>query len=294
MLTKINLKNCWHWRRLENTRLRVTVMTFSSFTSFEFEGWEKSVEGYDSLFGDLTKQPVDRVLELANVEKGADLLDLASGPGYLASRAHQIGARVIATDFSPEMIAKGEAKFPDIRFEIADAQNLSQFDRSFDVVTMNFGILHLEHPEVAIQQACSVLRASGVFVFTTWERPEVSKGFEIALEAIARHGSKELEIPLGPDFFLFSNRDHAVHAGLEAGFKEVTCYTFDSTWDLSEPAEVFDAFISGTARTGGLLRAQPEENLAQIKFAMHEMSKKYVKDGRVRIPMRVLIYVGKK
>ena len=56
-------------------------------------------------------------------------------------------------------------------------------------------------------------------------------------------------------------------------------------WQLSSPDDLFIAFYEGTARTGGLLRAQPRETLDNIRTAVIKAASTYEKDGIVEFPM---------
>jgi ubiquinone/menaquinone biosynthesis C-methylase UbiE len=74
------------------------------------------------------------------------------------------------------MVAIAKKMFPDIRFAQGDVQNLSCPDASFDRVLINFGLLHLSHPEQACAEAFRVLRSNGKFGFTVWAPPPQSPG----------------------------------------------------------------------------------------------------------------------
>ena len=68
---------------------------------------------------------------------------------------------------------------------------------------MNFGILHLGHPQKAIHEAFRVLKPKGHFAFTAWCAPTLSQGFAVALEAIEAFGETQGLLPEGPPFFHF-------------------------------------------------------------------------------------------
>jgi ubiquinone/menaquinone biosynthesis C-methylase UbiE len=93
------------------------------------------------------------------------VLDVATGPGYVAAAAVRRGARAVGMDFSEKMIALARAANPDqnVGFETGEAEALPYEARSFDAVVMNFGILHVAQSEKAIQEAWRVLRKAGVY-----------------------------------------------------------------------------------------------------------------------------------
>src|SRR5205823_13628119 len=65
-----------------------------------------------------------RAADLAAVQPGDEALDVATGTGDLAIELASRGARVVASDFSEEMLARARAKEPSITWEWANAQDL--------------------------------------------------------------------------------------------------------------------------------------------------------------------------
>ncbi|MFM8444386.1 MAG: hypothetical protein ACKN9W_13750, partial [Methylococcus sp.] len=57
---------------------------------------------------------------------------------------------------------------------------------------------------------------------------------------------------------------------------------------------LFNAFLRGTARTGGLLRAQTEERLEMIKASIIQSCEQYFQDNKIKIPMTAVMTVGTK
>jgi SAM-dependent methyltransferase len=158
------------------------------FHSFEQSGWERAAGRYGDAFGALTSQTIPRLLAAANVARGTRLLDVASGPGYVAAAAEALGATAIGVDVSPEMVRLASQRFPGIQFREGDAEALAFPDASFDAVAINFGVLHLARPDAALAEARRVLVAGGRCSLTVWAKPDVSLGFGIVLRAIELHG----------------------------------------------------------------------------------------------------------
>jgi ubiquinone/menaquinone biosynthesis C-methylase UbiE len=138
----------------------------AAFREFEHAGWEVNVAEYEDAFARLTRQAIGPLLEAVNARQGIRLLDVATGPGYVAAAAAARGARVTGIDFSAPMVARARDLNPAVEFQVGDAEALSFPDASFDAVVMNFGILHLARPERAMSEAARVLRPGGRFAFT--------------------------------------------------------------------------------------------------------------------------------
>src|SRR5438552_12843642 len=147
-----------------------------AFRTLEHTGWQGAARYYDEAFGSLTRQAVDPLLDSAQVRSGARTLDVASGPGYAAAAAAGRGARVAALDFSSAMVELARSQNPDMEFREGDAEALPFPEASFDAVVMNFGMLHLAHPERAVAEAFRVLDAGGRHALTGWAKPGEAVG----------------------------------------------------------------------------------------------------------------------
>jgi len=187
-------------------------MELLDFHSFEQSGWQRAAGRYGDAFGGLTSQTIARLLNAARVERGTRLLDIASGPGYVAAAAAAQGATACGVDFSSEMVRLAAHRYPGIRFLEGDAEALPFPDASFDAVTINFGVLHLARPDAALAEACRVLVAGGRCALTVWAKPDVSVGFGIVLRAIETHGRMDVPLPEGPPFFRFSDPAEAARS----------------------------------------------------------------------------------
>ena len=267
----------------------------AAFKQFEHDGWEQSVAAYDHRFGSLTTQMIMPLIRELKPTKGERLLDIATGPGYVAARALDCGCIVSAIDISEAMIARARVAFPQgIDFRVGDAEALLFGEAEFDVITMNFGMLHLAQPEQAAREACKALKPGGRFGFTVWAQPELSMGFSIVLRAIESHGNSAVRLPPGPPFFKYSSREQGIGLLTAAGFASPKAQLTHLTWRLPDADSLFEAFYEGTARTGGNLRAQPEENRERIRRSVREDVARYERAGFVELPMAAWVYVGEK
>ena len=138
-----------------------------AFNAFEAAGWEEKAPGYDHFFGGVTSQLVEPLLDAADVRAGTRMLDLATGPGYVAARGAARGASVVGVDSSRAMISQARRMHPGLDFRQADVHDLSFSDASFDAAVGNFIILHLGRPEKAIGDFVRVLRPGARLALTT-------------------------------------------------------------------------------------------------------------------------------
>jgi SAM-dependent methyltransferase len=265
-----------------------------TFKDFEHSAWQTVADPYHHYFSGLTGQTIDILLEAVQAKPGMRLLDIASGPGIVAAAAANRGASVTAVDFSAVMVEKASKIYPQITFMEADAENLPFDNDSFDAAVMNFGLLHLSHPERALREAFRVIRSGGRFAFTVWAPPSEALAFGIALKAIESAGNASAPLPAGPPFFRFSAADESKKEMVAAGFEPPAVAKIPMIWQLESPNDLFKAFFLGTPRTGGLLRAQTQADLKAIENAIIEEGKRYLRRNRVEIPMASLVVSANK
>src|SRR5512142_985250 len=119
------------------------------FRAFELAGWSdpSTADTYLDSFGLVTAQAIPALLQAADVRPGWIVLDVATGPGYVANAALARGAIVTGIDFSPAMVAIARRKSTGIKFEEGDAQALPFADDSFDAVITAYGLLHFSDPD---------------------------------------------------------------------------------------------------------------------------------------------------
>ena len=264
------------------------------FHEFEHSGWQGIPQQYHQAFGELTTQSIELLLDAAGVKAGTKVIDIASGPGYVAAAAARRGATVIGIDFSAAMVAEARGRNPDVEFREGDAEQLPLGDALFDAAVMNFGILHLARPDQALAEACRVLCRGSRFGFTAWAKPDEAIGFGIVLRSIAAHGDPNVPLPEGPPFFRFSEPDECVRSLLAAGFESPKVVEVPQMWRLPSVDSLFEFMKESTVRTAGLLRGQTLNALAKIRDAMRDESKQYQKGNPVELPMPAILASGMK
>lgn len=123
-----------------------------------------------------------RAVELAKLDSTSAVLDLAAGTADLTLALARYGhpARILCTDFVPEMLEVGRAKAADfegdtlIDFEAVDAQDLPFDDASFDAVTIAFGVRNLTDRAANFREVYRVLKPGGRYVILEFSRPPLA------------------------------------------------------------------------------------------------------------------------
>jgi len=133
-------------------------------------------------------------------ERPFALLDLAGGTGDIAFRVVEAGGpgtRVTVCDINDEMLAVGRERAAErgidaVAFEQGNAEELAYPDRSFDCVTIAFGIRNVPRIERALAEAYRVLRIGGRFIcleFSAVDMPGLDKLYDLySFQVIPRVG----------------------------------------------------------------------------------------------------------
>jgi ubiquinone/menaquinone biosynthesis C-methylase UbiE len=172
-----------------------------------------------------------RVLERADLNPGARILDVCAGTGSLALQAANIGLQVTAIDNAPVTtahLAEQLLPYPGCAAEVVDALQMRWDEGQFDAAFSVFGVMFFG-PQVPMVLADMrrAVRPGGVVAVVNWATPRGASHFDILAQA-----SRDLDDPdigtLEASLPGYVSRDALQEALLSAGLVDV--YT--------EPVEV--------------------------------------------------------
>lgn len=107
------------------------------------------------------------------VAPGERVLDLGAGDGNASFPAARAGARVVAADITPELLARGQERareqgIDQITWDHQDVQALTYSDASFDVVLSSVGAMFAPNHEATASEMLRVTRPGGRLGFAHW------------------------------------------------------------------------------------------------------------------------------
>jgi enediyne biosynthesis protein CalE5 len=260
-------------------------------------GWRKWSELIDGAASGISQ----RLVELAGVEPGDRVLDVAAGygePSLTAARAAGPEGGVVATDISAEMIAfgrerAGAAGLETIEFVESDAVSLEFGEDTFDAALSRWGIIFEPDGEAAAARVRGFLKPGARMAISSWGPPDRVPFLAIPM----RTAMQRLEAtppPPGTPGPLSRPTPEALGGLLSGGgFSDVEVEEAEVSFEWPS-AEDFTTFIKEIAPPiSAIIDPHPpdvqEETWAAITTAVREQA---AGDGSVRLQNLVLLASG--
>jgi demethylmenaquinone methyltransferase/2-methoxy-6-polyprenyl-1,4-benzoquinol methylase len=201
-------KDYWLMATREETHFGEKTVPLSDKQGMVDEVFHSVAKRYD-LMNDLMSGGLHRAWKDALVtavnppksDRDFALLDLAGGTGDIAFRVAEaggMGTRVTVCDINAEMLAVGRERAETrgldglVTFEQGNAEELPYPDRTFDCVTIAFGIRNVPRIDRALAEAHRVLKIGGRFLcleFSSVEVPGLDKMYDLfSFQVIPRIG----------------------------------------------------------------------------------------------------------
>ena len=276
----------------------------------EFRGgqqqqWNKAAQGWrkwSRLIDEATSGISQRLVELAGVEAGSRVLDVAAGYGEPSSTAARVAGaegRVVATDISAEMLAYGReraqaAGLSNIEFVEADASSLDFEPESFDAALSRWGIIFEPDGEAAAGRVRRFLKAGGRMAISSWGPPDRVPMLGIPVMTVMQR----LGIappPPGTPGPLSRPTPEAIGGLLEGGgFSDVQVEEGEVTIDIASPEE-FTTYVREIAPpiTAMMADRSQEEQEATWDAITEAVRATVGGDGRVKLTNLVLLASGR-
>jgi SAM-dependent methyltransferase len=127
---------------------------------------------YEAVATDLIAELGPVLVDATRIGAGDLVLDIAAGSGNVAIPAALVGARVIASDLTPELLEEGArqaaAAGAVLEWQVADAEHLPYDDGEFDVAVSAVGIMFAPHHQAAADELVRVVAPGGRIGVVSW------------------------------------------------------------------------------------------------------------------------------
>jgi SAM-dependent methyltransferase len=277
----------------------------AEFRETQREQWDVAAPGWKKWSGWLDQRagPVsERLVELAGIEAGHRVLDVAAGygePAMTAARKAGSDGAVVATDISAEMLAYGRerakaAGLDSMEFMEADASALDFPAESFDAAVSRWGIIFEPDGEGAAARVRGFLKPGSRMAISSWGMPD-------QVPMIARPMKTVMELfdvpppPPGTPGPLSRPTPDDIRGLLEGGgFSDVQVEDMDVTFQWVSPDEfsVYTKDIVAPIRK--IVDAQPPDRQEEAWQAIaDDIRGEADDDGTLRLTNKVLLAAGR-
>ncbi len=271
-----------------NTTDEMKARELRAWTSVA-QGWRK----HDASLRENTAGMTARMLDLAQLQPGHRVLDLACGTGEPAiPAAERVGPTgyVAATDLVEEMVIFAREKaaargLKNIEFRVADAEGLALSPRSADAATIRLGMMFMPDALSCLKNVHNALKPGGRIVIANWAGPDKNPWAEVALSVIRRHVDIPKPAPGATGLYSFADPGRNTGILSEAGFRDVTIENLEvPVIDEADGAGYFTWVKEMAGPVAALYARLPpdQQNLVDREVAL-EAERQSRRRGKVRL-----------
>jgi SAM-dependent methyltransferase len=241
----------------EEANLEYKAIDPSDFREAQNRNWDSAAVGWNEWreFNDRADAHISRrLVELAGVEPGSRVLDVAAGygePALTAARAAGAGGQVVATDISAEMLAFGReraaaAGLTNVEFVKADCSNLDFAPASFDAVVSRWGIIFEPDAEAAAGRIRRFLKPGSRMAISSWGTPDQVPFLSIPMRTTMARFDVPPPAPGTPGPLSRPTPDALGGLLEQGGFSDVEVEQSEVVFEFDSP-EQFTAYVRAIA-----------------------------------------------
>ncbi len=172
---------------------------------FAAPGWAK----WEHVFSAGLSGATDALLDMAGIESGMRVLDLACGAGNQTIRAaRRVGPKgsVVASDISATMLehvrrSAAKASLHNIETHEGAAEDLDEAQGPFDAAISRLGLMLFASPKTALEAVRRVLKPNARFAAMCFTTPAKNPFFAQSIAILLRHAGKPPPPPGNPGLF---------------------------------------------------------------------------------------------
>ena len=238
-----------------------------------------------------------KMLDLAQIQSGQRVLDIAAGAGEPAiSAAARVGpgGHVLATDISEGIVALAlevahERGLKQIETRAMDGEKLDLPDASFDAVVCRLGLMYMPHPVTALREWRRALKAGGRVAVVVFSTPDRNPWGATPASIIRRRAQLPPPVPGQPGPFSLGNPGVLENLFTQAGFAHHEVHAVPVPHRMASAAEYVqvarEAFGGFNAMMAHLSTHERESVWSEVEDAMRI----YESQGQFEAPGECLV-----
>jgi SAM-dependent methyltransferase len=243
------------------------------------EAWDAIAGGYDEFVAPGEAPFANAGLRLAGLTSGQRFLDVAAGPGGLSLPAARLGAKVLATDWSPAMIERFEARVRDEGLSnavgrVMDAHDLKIADNTFDVTGSQFGVMLVPDQPLALREMVRVTKPGGRVLLIAYGSPDDFETLQLFIAALQTvvPGFEGLPDDPPPLDFQVADPELMRHRLIDAGLKDVVVdTTHKERVEFGSGQQMWDWVLNSNPIAGMIVGDLTAEQQARVRQVLGRM-----------------------
>ena len=235
------------------------------------EAWDAIAASYDEYVTSGESDLATAGLRFAGLQAGDTFLDVAAGAGGLSLPAARLGAKVLATDWSPKMVerftARAAAEGVDAEGRVMDCHTLDLPDDCYDITGSQFGVMLVPDQAQALREMIRVTKPGGRVLLIAYGDPADFEALHVFIGAVQAvvpefEGPPEDEPMLE---FQVADPDILRQRLIDAGLKDVTVNTANQErLELRSGQELWDWCLGSNPIPGMLVADLTDAQRADV------------------------------
>ena len=278
------------------------------FKAQQREMWDNAAAGWQTWWETIERRAQkvsNKLVELAKVQPGDKVLDIATGigePAVTAARRVKPNGKVLAIDISSQMllIAKTRAKslgLDDIiEFRESDGEKIDLPDSTakFNAILSRWGLMFFPNLSATLVKIREMLVINGRLSAAVWSAPSKVPWLDLAFASVRKQINVPAPPPSTPGPFALADIDGLKQSFSQAGFKDIKINTFQITFEFDSPESYTKLHQQTATRIHAMLANQTEEVKKQAWNSITEAVWQYADShGRVNLDNEVICIIGK-
>jgi len=262
--------------------------------------WSQAAEGWARWWPVIergTQAVSDRLIQLAKVQSGDRVLDVATGMGEPAITAARRVGLVVAVDRSPEMLAVARQRaaslgLKNIEFLQMDAERMGFPERSFQAVLCRFGLMFFGDLTGVLTAIHRVLVPGARVAAAVWAEPSKVPLIALPMRIVCETLQRPFLAPGRPGPFSLADSKALSQALGRAGFTSVRSEGVTVKVEFRSSVEYAEFAQAVLPERQELVHLPPEQQ-SEIWQTVAEQARSYQgPDGIVRFFNQALCIVG--
>jgi ubiquinone/menaquinone biosynthesis C-methylase UbiE len=265
--------------------------------------WESAAPGWakwEHVFATSLSGATDALMDMAGVQRGMRVLDVASGAGsqsiQLAKRVGPDGG-VVATDISATMLEHvrrnaAEAGLQNIETVQCAAEDLSEQQAAFDASICRMALMLFPSPGTALEAIRRALKPGARFAALVFTTPAGNPFMAQPMAILLRHAGKPPPPPGQPGIFALGGEGVLERLMKDSGFAEVKRQTVRAPLDLPSASDAVELMKEAAGAYRAVVADLGEEERAKAWSDVHDCLKQYESGDRFATELEFVIASG--